>query len=96
MNSKKYSVVVGIALLSSSVMANELATKSPYDWTGVYVGGFIGGATGADVTNTATRNIDGTLWNIPAMQTTIIVQKQALSVEAQSAITGTLEKRLMS
>jgi outer membrane immunogenic protein len=65
MNSKKYSAVVGIALLSSSVMANELATKSPYDWTGVYVGGFIGGATGADVTNTATRNIDGTLWNYP-------------------------------
>jgi len=65
MNSKKYSVVVGIVLLSSSVMADELATKSTYDWTGIYVGGFIGGATGADVTNTATRNIDGTLWNYP-------------------------------
>ena len=31
-------------------------TKSTYDWTGVYVGGFVGGASGANGTNSSTTN----------------------------------------
>ena len=30
--------------------------KSSYDWTGVYVGGFVGGASGANGTNSSTTN----------------------------------------
>ena len=33
-----------------------LPPKSTYDWTGVYVGGFVGGASGANGTNSSTTN----------------------------------------
>ena len=50
---------------SGSVLAVE-ATKSPYDWTGVYVGGFVGGASSANTTSTEPyANRDGNFWNDP-------------------------------
>ena len=58
----------GIAIadtVTTPAPSSTAATKSTYDWTGVYVGGFVGGATGSDVSNTATRLDDGSLWNYP-------------------------------
>jgi outer membrane immunogenic protein len=40
--------------------------KSNYDWTGVYVGGFVGGASGANGTNSSTTNT--TLFSSPYTQ----------------------------
>jgi outer membrane immunogenic protein len=59
----------GVAIadtVTTPVPSSTTATKSTYDWTGVYVGGFVGGATGSDVSNTASRwDDDGALWLPP-------------------------------
>jgi outer membrane immunogenic protein len=71
MNNKISSLIFSLAAFSSTTLADTSATlagssKSTFDWTGVYVGGFIGGATGSDVSNTATRyTSDNALWNDP-------------------------------
>ena len=74
MNLKALSLTLAVITLSGVAIADTVTTpapssttasKSTYDWTGVYVGGFVGGATGSDVSNTATRYNDGTLWNPP-------------------------------
>ena len=55
-----------IATSTQTSLAENTTTKSIHDWTGVYVGGFIGGATGSDVSNTAARDAsNNTLWNDP-------------------------------
>ena len=59
----------GVAIadtVTTPVPSSTTASKSTYDWTGVYVGGFVGGATGSDVSNTATRyTSDNYLWTDP-------------------------------
>ena len=75
MNIKKLGLVLAVITLSGIAIADTVtkpapsstaATKSTQDWTGVYVGGFVGGATGSDVSNTATRyTSDNFLWNDP-------------------------------
>ncbi len=74
MNIKVLSLVLAVITLSGVAIADTVttpppssttATKSTYDWTGVYVGGFVGGATGSDVSNTAARESDGSLLNDP-------------------------------
>ena len=75
MNLKIFSLAFVVITLSGVAIADTVTTpasssttasKSTFDWTGVYVGGFVGGATGSDVSNTATRSIgDNTLWNYP-------------------------------
>ena len=47
--------------------SSTAATKSTYDWTGVYVGGFVGGATGSDVSNSPSKTIGipSADWNSP-------------------------------
>ena len=56
----------GVAIadtVPTPVPSSTTETKATYDWTGVYVGGFVGGATGSDVSNTAPRwSDDGSLW----------------------------------
>ena len=74
MNLKALSLALAVIMLSGVAIADTVTTpapssttasKSTYDWTGVYVGGFVGGATGSDVSNTASRESDGSLWNDP-------------------------------
>ena len=57
MNNKISSLIFSLAAFSSTTLADTSAilassSKSTFDWTGVYVGGFMGGATGSDVSNT--------------------------------------------
>ena len=54
-----------MVVLSGITLADNTIPKSTYDWTGIYIGGFIGGATGSDVSNTAARESDGSLLNYP-------------------------------
>ena len=75
MNLKALSLALCVVTLSGTAIADTVPTpaissttetKSTYDWTGVYVGGFVGGATGSDVSNTATRyTSDNALWADP-------------------------------
>jgi len=41
----------GVAIADTSKTSTTTTSKSTYDWTGVYVGGFVGGASGANVTS---------------------------------------------
>ena len=56
-----------LILLSDNSFADSTTSKSTYDWTGVYVGGFVGGASSAKTTTT--EPYGGTLpshyWNAP-------------------------------
>jgi outer membrane immunogenic protein len=75
MNFKILSLTLAVITFSGVAIADIVPTPAPssttetkatYDWTGVYVGGFVGGATGSDVTNTASRwRDDGSLYNDP-------------------------------
>lgn len=40
----------GVAIADTSKTSATTTSKSTYDWTGVYVGGFVGGASGANAT----------------------------------------------
>jgi len=52
MNHKLFLLPLCLVALSGITLADSAIPKSTYDWTGIYVGGFIGGATGSDVSNT--------------------------------------------
>jgi len=66
MNYRVFILPFSLLVLSGTSFADNATPKSTYDWTGVYVGGFVGGATGSDVSNTATRvSSDNRLWNDP-------------------------------
>ena len=49
MNIKKICLSSSLIALSAASYA-DTAPKSTYDWTGVYVGGYVGGASGANAT----------------------------------------------
>ena len=63
LNKKSVLFVASLALVNaSSAFANESST---YDWNGVYVGGYVGGATGADVSSSEPYNSGtGNYWNV--------------------------------
>ena len=72
MNNKILSAFLSLAAFSSATLADtptssNTSSKSTYDWTGVYVGGFVGGASSTKTT--ATEPYGGTLpshyWNAP-------------------------------
>jgi outer membrane immunogenic protein len=65
MNYRVFILSFSLLVLSGISFADSATAKSTYDWTGVYVGGFVGGATGSDVSNTAARDSNGNLWNSP-------------------------------
>jgi outer membrane immunogenic protein len=58
MNCKLFILPFSLLVLSSASFADSTTSKSTYDWTGVYVGGFIGGASSANTT-TSGPIIDG-------------------------------------
>ena len=55
MNYRVFILPFSLLLLSSSSFADSITSKSTYDWTGVYVGGFVGGASGANATSSDTN-----------------------------------------
>ena len=58
-------ISAGFALIAlSNGHADEVSSESTYDWTGVYVGGYVGGASGADVTSSEPYdNIGPAYWS---------------------------------
>jgi outer membrane immunogenic protein len=62
MNNTMLSVFLVLALFSSASLADATAcakasSKSTYDWTGIYIGGFVGGASGANATSSTNGNL---------------------------------------
>ena len=57
MNYRVFILPFSLLVLSGISFADSVAPKSTYDWTGVYVGGFVGGATGANATSSVERNV---------------------------------------
>jgi outer membrane immunogenic protein len=51
MNYRVFILPFSLLVLSGTSFADSAAPKSTYDWTGVYVGGFVGGASGANTTS---------------------------------------------
>ncbi len=55
MNYKIFILPFSLLVLSGTSFADSTTSKSTYDWTGVYVGGFVGGASGANTTSSDTN-----------------------------------------
>ena len=51
MNYRVLILSFSLLAISGTTFADSASPKSTYDWTGVYVGGFVGGATGSNVTS---------------------------------------------
>jgi outer membrane immunogenic protein len=64
MTIKKLYLILYIMTLSGASLADTVP-DSTYDWTGVYVGGFVGGASGANTTSSSS-NTTNYLGYIPA------------------------------
>ena len=72
MNNKILSAFFSLAAFSSATLADtstasNTSSESTYDWTGVYVGGFVGGASSAKTTASQpyTTNSPAHYWNTP-------------------------------
>ena len=63
MNIKPLALFVSLAALSGTALAD--APKARHDWTGFYVGGFVGGGAGAKTNTTEPVASDGVFWNNP-------------------------------
>ena len=57
MNIKLIPLFISLAVLSGTAFAD--APEARHDWTGFYVGGFVGGAAGTKARNTAPVDSDG-------------------------------------
>ena len=60
MNIKPLALFVSLAALSGTAFAD--APKARHDWTGFYVGGFVGGAAGTKTHTTEPVTSDGIRW----------------------------------
>jgi outer membrane immunogenic protein len=58
MNMKKFNALLWIIILSSNAAASATLTPATFNWSGVYVGGFLGGATGTSITATEPLRLD--------------------------------------
>ncbi|MCX7084934.1 MAG: hypothetical protein NTY69_05290 [Methylococcales bacterium] len=62
MKLKLFILPLGLLALSSATFADNTTDKLTYDWTGVYVGGYIGGASSARTTSSGPIINDTTLF----------------------------------
>ena len=61
MNIKLIPLFISLAVLSGTAFAD--APEARHDWTGFYVGGFVGGAAGTKTHTTAPVTSNGLRWN---------------------------------
>jgi hypothetical protein len=67
MNYIVFMLSFSLLILSGNSFADSTTSKSTYDWTGVYVGGFVGGASSAKTTASQpyTTHSPAHYWNTP-------------------------------
>ena len=63
MNIKLIPLFISLAVLSGTAFAD--APEARHDWTGFYVGGFVGGAAGTKTNTTEPLASDGLFWSRP-------------------------------
>ena len=69
MTNKKITSYIGMLILSSTAMASTMGTLAPFDWSGVYAGGFVGGVANTRVTTSEPLRLDNdTFWFRPFHQ----------------------------
>jgi hypothetical protein len=51
MNNNIFTLSICLITLSGATFADTSINKSTYNWNGVYVGGFVGGSSGAEIVN---------------------------------------------
>ena len=61
MNIKLIPLFISLAVLSGTAFAD--APEARHDWTGFYVGGFVGGAAGTKTHTTEPVTSNGGFWN---------------------------------
>src|SRR5271156_6424394 len=74
----KFRLLAGVAItaiMAGSAFAADMPLKAPppvlaYDWSGTYIGGFVGGGWSHDDSSEPGLGILGTLVNFPVVQTT--------------------------
>jgi hypothetical protein len=82
-----------ILVLSGPVFADD-NNKETYNWTGVYVGRFVGGASSANISSSEPISNQFGYWNKPLLIPTIMTPMPVLLAVVPSAITGKYQKRL--
>ena len=59
MNYRVFILPFSLLVLSVTSFADSATPKSTYDWAGVYVGGFLGGASGTSTNTQGPLDADG-------------------------------------
>ena len=87
MNNKLIPLFISLAVLSGTALAD--APEARHDWTGFYVGGFVGGAAGTKTHTTEPFSAsDGVLWNHPFSSPSNYHTKASVMGGVRLAITG--------
>jgi len=93
MNIKPLALFVSLAALSGTALAD--APKARHDWTGFYVGGFVGGGAGAKTNTTEPVASDGVFWNNLFSSPSSYHTKASVMGGVRLAITGNLGDHLI-
>ena len=92
-NIKPIALFISLAVLSGTALAD--APKARHDWTGFYVGGFVGGGAGAKTNATEPVASDGTsFWNSFSQDSSYHTNASVMG-GVQLAITGNLGDHLI-
>ena len=91
MNIKPIALFISLAVLSGTALAD--APKARHDWTGFYVGGFVGGAAGAKTNTTEPVSPNGVFQWGPLSNS--YHTNASVMGEVRLAITGNLGDHLI-
>ena len=86
MNIKLIPLFISLAVLSGNALAD--APKARHDWTGFYVGGFVGGAAGTKTHTTEPTTSDGVFWDGSFSSPSSYHTKASVMGGVRLAITG--------
>ena len=92
MNIKFIPLFISLAVLSGNALAD--APEARHDWTGFYVGGFVGGAAGTKTNTTSPIDSDGFFWNYYGSPSSYHTKASVMG-GVRLAITGNLGNHLI-
>ena len=86
MNIKHIALSISLAVLSGTAFAD--APEARHDWTGFYVGGFVGGTAGTKTHTTEPVASDGAFWDVSFSSPSSYHTKASVMGGVRLAITG--------
>ncbi|MDW7653612.1 MAG: hypothetical protein SCG81_05865 [Nitrosomonadaceae bacterium] len=93
MNIKFIPLFISLSVLSGNALAD--APEARHDWTGFYVGGFVGGAAGTKTNTTEPIDQIDRFWNDPFSSPSSYHTKASVMGGVRLAITGNLGNHLI-